>query len=187
MNPYHCDAMKRARAHTDGWEFAAPETITFTQKFEKGALWYPPYNDDQKPCRIEIGWQETYGILWHELFHGCLYYCPLGWTEGCWFEGFCNAFAACNDGIKRPPLVLTEELWHGAANGDNWTRQYGIPEELILQHVGRGDAASKNFESFFFQLNRTASIHQAKKKGFLSTLLGYDPETGLRTPDRLRR
>lgn len=178
MNPYECRALRLAEDHCDGWRYIFPEDITFTRQFESGALWYPPGKDT--PCKIVIGCKETPGILWHESFHGACHECPLsGDADRAWIEGLCNAFAACNDGIDRPALILAPNVVNQAAAGHRWTRLYGIPEELLLRKVGRGRIASDAFRDFF----RWACRASQKEPGALSKELRYNPATGLFSQD----
>lgn len=177
MNPFDCPALRIAEDHCQGWRFHYPETITFTRKFMGGALWYPPVIVDsviKTPCRIEIGCEETPGILWHEAFHGACHECPLAGDDRAWIEGFCNAFAACNDGIDRPPFIITQHVIERAP-GHKWTMLYGIPEELILRKVGRGRSFSDSFRDFFFWACKTSKADP----GALSRELKYNPATGL--------
>lgn len=131
------------------------------------------------PCRIRIGCEEDPGVIYHEAFHSAFFSCPLSKIDGAWAEGFCNAFAACSDGIVRPEFELTEERYAQAAAGHKWTQLYGIPEALILQKAVFFDRTPEGFREFFLWANRPRTANQ-QSRGWFSAWMGYDPATGKR-------
>lgn len=181
MNPYALPIIERAKAHVDGWEFHEPGEITFTKRFTRGALWYPPSLSPMSiPCRIEIGCEETPGILWHEIFHGAFHSSPLAEKDGVWGEGMCNAFAACNDGIPRPTLDLSGEVFEKAAAGNVAMQLYSIPEEFIILRFRDKRRPTPDPELFLHFFRRINQLARTKEHGFFSKMMGYDPALGKR-------
>lgn len=161
MNPFY-HIIDEARAWVGPtWKFTELSDIRWCSDRARGGLWFPPGADGL--ARIECGWEETIGLLWHEVFHSVFHGSPLSKFDPAWGEGWCNAFSDVHHREFKPvsfAIMSAPKTLH--------EKRYLVPAQILLTQAGYD---KERLRQLWLHWNRREAT-----PGSFSGVMGYTPE-----------